>query len=52
MIAPAILDACVLNPPSLHDLLGWVAIAGNYAPKLSAGKGNSSVEQKSILSRL
>jgi predicted nucleic acid-binding protein len=33
MIAPAILDACVLYPPSLRDLLMRLAMAGAYEPR-------------------
>lgn len=29
----AVLDACVLYPPSLRDLLMWVAVAGIYEPR-------------------
>lgn len=33
MIAPTVLDACVLYPPSLRDLLMNLAVAGTYAPR-------------------
>lgn len=33
MIAPAVLDACVLYPPSLRDLLMRLAMAGAYKPR-------------------
>lgn len=33
MIAVALLDACVLYPPSLRDLLMRAAVAGLYAPR-------------------
>jgi len=33
MIAFAVLDACVLDPPSLRDLLMRLAVAGAYAPR-------------------
>lgn len=33
MIALAVLDACILYPPSLRDLLMRLAIAGAYAPR-------------------
>lgn len=33
MIALAVLDACVLYPPSLRDLLMHLAVAGAYAPR-------------------
>jgi hypothetical protein len=33
MIAVAVLDACVLYPPSLRDLLMHLAVAGAYAPR-------------------
>ncbi len=29
----AVLDACVLYPPSLRDMLLWLAVAGTYAPR-------------------
>lgn len=29
----AVLDACVLYPPSLRDMLLWLAVAGAYAPR-------------------
>ena len=31
----ALLDACVLYPPSLRDLLMWLAAVGAYAPRLT-----------------
>lgn len=31
----AVLDACVLYPPSLRDLLMWLATVGAYAPRLT-----------------
>lgn len=33
MIARAMLDACVLYPPSLRDLLMRAAVAGTYEPR-------------------
>lgn len=33
MIALAVLDACVLYPPSLRDLLMHLAVAGAYMPR-------------------
>ncbi len=33
MTAPAVLDACVLYPPSLRDLLMRLAVAGAYTPR-------------------
>lgn len=33
MTASAVLDACVLYPPSLRDLLMRLAVAGAYAPR-------------------
>lgn len=33
MIALAVLDACILYPPSLRDLLMRLAVAGAYAPR-------------------
>ena len=31
----AVLDACVLYPPSLRDLLMWLAAVGAYAPRMT-----------------
>ena len=33
--AAAVLDACVLYPPSLRDLLMWLATTGVYKPRLT-----------------